>query len=430
MILAAAVFAAGLAAGGPTPAPDEARAKSLEFQKKALEAYQKKDWPGFLANMRQAEALRPGVPRLVYNVACAEARNGNAAEAARRIESLLDRKMDFGSDKDDDFAAVAASPEFAGVRRKLEELRRPVGGSAVAFRLPEKDLLTEGIAYDAKTGAFYVSSVHKRKILRRAADGTVSDFVRSGQDGLLGVLGIAIDPKTRRLYACSAALPQMQGYEKKLEASSGVLAFDLATGKLAGRWTLPPGDAAKAPGDVAVAENGDVYVTDGLGSGVYRIRAGRLDVEVFVAPGVFRSPQGVGFGPRGEVYIADYVTGLFRIDAQGKPREVASPPDVPVFGIDALLVRGRTLFVTQNGIAPERVVKLELDDAGERVRGGEILDMNDPEFAEPTLAAAVGGDLFVVGKSQWGLYDEKTGAPAREKLQEPAILKVRTGGAI
>ncbi len=60
----------------------------------------------------------------------------------------------------------AAAPGFAEVRRALEVNRRPVVKSTVAFTLPERDLLTEGIAYDPRTRAFFVGSVHRRKIVR------------------------------------------------------------------------------------------------------------------------------------------------------------------------------------------------------------------------------------------------------------------------
>jgi hypothetical protein len=310
------------------------------------------------------------------------------------------------------------------VRRKLALLRRPVGGSSVAFRLPEKDLLTEGLAYDPESQSFFVGSVHRKKILRRSADGKVSDFVAEGRDGLQSVLAIRVDPKRRVLYTCSAALPQMAGYEKSMEGSSAVFAFDLATGRLARRWPLPSDGRPHAAGDLVVAESGDVLVTDGLGSGIYRIRPGSAEVESFVAPGVFQSPQGLGFGPDGRLYVADWGHGLYWVDGEGRRHEVGGPPDVPLLGIDGLVMRGREIVVTQNGIEPHRVARLELDPSGERVAAGRILAMNDPEFAEPTLGVLVGDAFYFIGKSQWGLYDEKTGAVDEKKLQEPAVLKV------
>ncbi len=316
------------------------------------------------------------------------------------------------------------SQAFAGVHRDLARLRRPVGGSAVAFRLAEKDLLTEGIAYDPASKAFFVSSVHRRKIVRRAADGTVSDFVKEGEFGIGAVLGIAVDGKRGRLIACSAALPQMKGYKPSLDGRSAVYAFDLATGKPVRNDALPIDGKPRAANDLAIAENGDVYVTDSLGSGIYRIPAGGGALETFVAPGAFRSPGGIAFGPAGRIYVADWSQGLYWLDSERKPHEVEGPPDVPLHGIDGLLARGGSLFVVQNGITPQRVVRLDLDPKGDRVVAAEILDMNDPEFAEPTLAAFVGEDLYVVGKSQWPLFDEKTGAFDPAKLQEPAVLRV------
>ena len=80
----------------------------------------------------------------------------------------------------------------------------------------------------------------------------------------------------------------------------------------------------------------------------------------------------------------------------------------------------------RTGSIRQRVVRLDLDPKGDRVVAAEILDMNDPEFAEPTLAALVGEDLYVVGKSQWRLFDEKTGAFDPAKLQEPVVLRIPT----
>jgi sugar lactone lactonase YvrE len=365
------------------------------------------------------------VPRLVYNLACAQARNGHAAEAAKLLEGLLDRKLDLGSARDEDFAAVRDSEAFAGVRRRLAELHRPVGGSAVAFRLAEKDLLTEGIAYDPASNAFFVGSVHRRKILRRAPDGAITEFVREGRDGLQAVLALRVDPKRRILFAGSAAIPQMAGFEKSMEGTSAVFAFDLASGKLARRWHLPSDGKPHAANDIAISEEGDLFVSDSLGSGIYRIWSGRSEVEEFVEPGVFRSPQGMAFGPGGRLYVADWGHGLYRVDEEGARHDVQGPPDVPLMGIDGLVARGRELVVTQNGIDPHRVVRLELDPAGDRVVRGEILDMNDPEFAEPTLGVLVGDDFYFIGKSQWVLFDEKTGAADTDKLQEPAVLRVR-----
>jgi len=413
-------------AGGGADDPDpETRARSLEFQKRAVAARERKDWPAVLENMRQASLLRPGNAFLLYGLAAAEARNGHAEAAARIVEDLADRRLDMGALRDEDFAAVRDTAAFAAARRKLSDLRRPVGGSAVAFRLPDKDLLTEGIAYDPAAKAFFIGSVHHRKIVRRAADGALSDFVPEGRDGLQAVLALRVDSKRRLLYACSAALPQMSGYEEKMDGSSAVFVFDLETGRLRRSYPLPADGKPHALNDFEIADNGEVFTTDSLGGGVYKLRPGGDALEVAVPPGVFQSPQGLAFGPQGRLYVADWGYGLFWIDAAGKRHAVDGPADAPLLGIDGLVLRGRLIVVSQNGIEPHRVTKLLLDASGDRVARAEILAMNDPEFAEPTLGVLVGGDFYFIGKSQWGQFDEKTGAFDPAKLQEPAVLKVR-----
>jgi sugar lactone lactonase YvrE len=420
------------ARAGASPAPTaagsddtDARAKSAAFNKLAREAYRNKDWPALLENARAAERLRPGTAGLVFNVAIAEARMGHADESARLLDGLLDRGLDFGIEGEEDFAAVRNTPAFAALFRHAAQLAKPAGKSEVAFRIPERDLLTEGIAWDPKTRSFFVSSVHQRKIVRRGPDGKLSDFIASGRDGIDGVLALRVDPKRRILWACSAALPQAAGVEKTRQGSSGLFAYDIDKATLIAKYELPKDGKAHALNDLAISAEGDLYATDSLGSGVYRLSRGAVELEEFIAPGAFRSPQGLAFSEDGRrLIIADWSDGLWSVDVASRKREpVAGPPGVEQIGIDGLAARGSELFVVQNLARPHRVARLVLDDGGTRILRGEILLASDPEFAEPTLGVIAGDFFYVIAKSQWGLFDD-SGAVASEKLQEPTVLKI------
>ena len=430
LVLAAAACAAAVAfAPPPASAQEPDRAKIAELQKSGLECYQKKDWACFLDASRQVAALLPGNLRALYNLACAEARSGDASGAAAHLQTILDRRLDLGMEQDDDFAAVWKSPAFEPVVRKLAALRVPVSTSTVAFRLPQKDLLTEGIAWDPGSKAFFVSSVHHRKIVRRAADGRVADFVPEGKDGIQAVLALRVDAPRHLLWACSAAVPEMIGWEKSLEGSSGLFAFDLRSGKLVRRADLPK-DGKHVLNDLTVLDNGDVYATDSAGSGVYRLRASGKTLEPFVAPGVFRSPQGIALARDGKrLWIADYAYGIWSVDlATGAREPLHGPDDVPLAGVDGLLARGDSLFVTQNGIRPQRVVRLVLDAAGKEVVRGEMLELNSAELTEPTLGVVAGSDLYYVANAGWDDFDKDGKMFPMEKLHEPTILKVTLPG--
>lgn len=413
----------GAAAGSGQDAP---RDEVQSLRVRAADAHRAKDWPALLEATRRLRDLDPVRPGNIYNLACAEALNGHAEASARLLYELLDRGIDYGIGQDADLASARAEPVFEPLLRRVAELGRRTGSSEVAFRLPEKDLLTEGIAYDPASRSFFVSSVHRRKILRRSADGKISDFKAEGQDGLEAVLALSVDVRRRTLWACSAAMPQMRGYAAALEGSTALFAFDVKTGKLLRKIALPRDGKGHALGDLAVAENGDVFATDGLGGGIYLLRRGGEKLEEVVPPGVFRSPQGIVPARNGSrLYVGDWGSGLFFVDLPGRTRrEVAPPPGVSLIGLDALIRSGEDLVVTLNLLHPARVVRLALDASGERVARAVILDRADPEFAEPTLGVVVNDSVYVVGKSQWARFDEKTGAADEAALVEPAILKI------
>jgi hypothetical protein len=320
---------------------------------------------------------------------------------------------------------------MAPVLAKLAALKAPVSKSAVGFRLDERDLVPEGIAFDAASRAFFVSSVHRRKIVRRAADGTVSDFVSEGRDGLEAVLALRVDDKRGLLWAGSASLPEMRGWTEATDGASSLWAFDLATGKLVRRVRLDASPGEKhALNDLAIAANGDVWATDSLAGGIYRWRSSRPDaLEAVVAPGVLRSAQGIGFSADGRIgYVSDWGEGIFLLDpATGKLERMTGPSDVPLAGVDALVVNGRDLLVTQNGIFPKRVARLTLDSSGRRVARGEVLEMSSPQMTEPTLGVIVrdGGrdDFYFVGNAQWDAFDEQKKEFPSEKLTETVVLK-------
>ena len=402
------------------------REQTATLRVKAAEAHRAKDWPALLEATRKLRDLDPNRPGNIYNLACAEALNGHAVASARLLDELLDKGIDFGLEDEADLASARGSDAFAPLLRRAAEMKKPVGGSEVAFQLQEKDLLTEGIAYDPVTRVFFVSSVHRRKIVRRSPAGSVSDFVREGQDGIEAVLALAVDWRGRVLWACSAAMPQMRGYEPAMEGSTALFAYDLRNGMLLRKVVLPKDGKPHVLNDLALAENGDVYATDSAGSGIYVVRAGGDKIEEFIAPGVFRSPQGLVFESGGEqLYVADWSVGLFTVNPKTRKRQEIMPfPGVALLGVDGLVRYRGDLVVTQNLLRPHRVVRLRLDPTGSRVAHVSILDQADPEFLEPTLATVVDDDLYVVGKSQWKRFDEKTGAVDEAGLVPPAILKI------
>lgn len=396
------------------------------FETLAVKAYQAKDYAGFLENMKQAAALRPDHPRIVYNLSAAYALNGRKGEAIDWLTRLARMGLAYAAEKDDDFASIRDSREFANVLALFRNNSSPVGVASQAFTVHEKGLVPESVAYDPPTRSFYVSSVYRRKILRVTPRGEAEVFATE-RDGLWSVMGMKVDAVRRELWVCTAAQPQMSNYVAAERGRSGVFKFDLRTGKLAGKYVLPEDSKQHWLGDLALDSRGDVYATDSLTPALYRLRRGADKFETVLEGEPFVSPQGLDFTPdEKRLFVADYAKGVFVVDLETKKYAPLAPaPDSTMLGIDGLyFYRGR-LVAVQNGVNPNRVVQFFLSKDLSRVERFETVAANQPVFDEPTLGVVVKDVFYFIANSQWGTIDEQGKLAPPEKLKEPVVLKLK-----
>lgn len=416
-----------LAAGGSGARAQDARPRDGRFYESlAAKAYQAKDYAAFLENMKQAARLRPNHPRLIYHLSAAYALNGMRDESLQWLKRAARMGLVFSAERDEDFASLKDAREFAEVVALFQKNRSPVGDAAEAFTVREKGLVPESVAYDPSTKAFYVSSVYRRKILRVGPKGEVEEFA-SAREGLWSVMGMKVDAARRLLWVCTAAQPQMADFDASERGRSGLFKFDLRTGKLAGRYILPDDSKQHWLGDLALDSRGDVYTTDSVSPALYRLRAGADRFETLLEGEPFASPQGLDFSSDGKrLFVADYAKGVFVFDLKTKRLEPLAPaPDSTMLGIDGLYFHRGALVAVQNGVNPNRVVRLFLSKDLGRVERFETLAANLPAFDEPTLGVLVKGDFYFIANSQWGTVDEQGRLAPEEKLKEPVVMKLR-----
>lgn len=429
MALAAFVcLAACLSAGrgGALAQNGQQQQDARYYETLAVKAYQAKDYAAFLENMKQAAALRPDHPRLVYNLSAAYALNGRKEEALDWLGRLARMGLAYAAEKDDDFASLKDSREFANVLALFEKNRSPLGNGVPAFTVHEKGLVPESVAYDPSTRSFYVSSVYRRKILRVTPKGEVEEFATE-REGLWSVMGMKVDAARRELWVCTAAQPQMTNYVASERGRSGVFKFDLRTGKLAGKYMLPDDSKQHWLGDLALNSRGDVYTTDSLSPALYVLRRGSDKFETVFDGAPFVSPQGLDFSAdEKRLFVADYSKGVFVVDLSTKRAAPLAPaPDSTMLGIDGLYFHRGRLVAVQNGVNPNRVVQFFLSKDLSRVERFETVAANLPVFDEPTLGVIVKGDFYFVANSQWGTLDEQGRLAPPEKLKEPVVLKLK-----
>lgn len=407
-------------------AQDAQTRDSRYYSEQATKAYEAKNYSAYLENMKMALKLRPDHPRLMYNLASAHALSGNRTEAVLLLTRVAEMGLIYAAGRDSDFDSIKESDEFKAVLRKFENNRTPVNRSDTAFTINQKGLITEGIAYDPTKETFYVSSVHQRKILSVGRDGAARDFATE-RDGLWSVLGMKVDAGRRHLWVTTAAIPQMMNYTEADSGRSALFKFELATGKLLKKYSLPGKPEKHLLGDLVINSRGDVFATDSLSPALYMIDHSKDELEVFMSGEPFVSAQGLDFSPdEKQLFVADYSRGILVIDLGTKKHFNLKPaPGSTLLGIDGLYFYRQSLIATQNGTNPNRIIRLHLDRNLKAVERLEILEANNPLFDEPTLGVLVRDTFYYIANSQWGNVNNKGQLAPAEKLRDPLILKVK-----
>ena len=397
--------------------------ESVDFERQAVVSYNAKEYAKFLEQTRRAGALRPNHPRPLYNLAVAYALNNKPDEALTVLERLAAMGLIFMDTED--LKSLHDLPRFKAVRSKFALNEKASNRSEKAFTIPQKDLITEGIAFDAKWKRFFVGSIHRRKIVSIDKNGKVSDFSLES-DGLWSVSGMRVDEKRNVLWAATTAFPQMQNFQKADDGKAAVFKYDLKTGKLLQKFPLSNEKEKHALGDLIVTKNGDVYASDSTAPNIYRIDAKTGKMEIFLTSDNFSSLQGLAFSPDEKyLFAADYSKGVFRIDLKDKKiLQIAPDENTNPIAIDGLYFHRGNLIAIQNGFRPHRVARFVLNKDFTRVTKSETLEANHADFNEPTLGVLVGNDFYYIANSQWNLTNER-GTLAEDKLKEPVILRLK-----
>src|SRR4051812_14789544 len=251
------------------------------------------------ASLERLQALRrdrPGDGLLVFYEAMSRVALGERDAALELLRSLKGRKLGLIPVGDAGFDAIWGDPAFQVIRKDLAAEEPQTPAAPVAFRLKDRKLIPEGIAYDSRGKRFFIGSVAQRKILVTDGRGEARDF-SSSSDKLDCVLGLTVDAAHGQLYAVST-----NGFmtSAKTERRNAVVRYDLSSGQLLDRFAAP--DAMQL-NDLAVAPDGTLYVTDSASGTLFRKKPDEVSLTVFGEKGGFRGANGIALSAAGALYV-------------------------------------------------------------------------------------------------------------------------------
>ena len=416
---------AGLLAWPLWAAEPPVAAQAMALAREAATAADAGDKAGYLAKMEGAVALRPDFPRMLVNLAAAQLANDRADDAIATLEKLAALGAHSPVEKSAEFGALRGQKEFSAIVKKLAANLYPKGDGEIAFSLPSMTGVIEGIAWRETTGEFFFGDAHNRCVWVRAGatnddkrgDRGVRRFTPEGED-LWGVLGLAVDEVNGVLWAATSAVPAMSGFAQSMDGTAGLAEIDLATGAV--RRVIPvvrrPGDQqSHVLGDLALGPDGSVYLPDSGGPTVWRLAPGANALEAWVESAEFLSLQGVVVAAEaGALFVADHANGLLRVDLGSREvRRLESPENTTLIGIDGLVrAPNGDLIAVQNGLRPNRVLRIALGGGGDTVMRVTVLEAAHLTMAAPALGCvARGGQFFFVGNAGWTRFDEAGAGP-------------------
>ena len=350
------------------------------------------DAPEIRAQMAIAENLLGKTPdrgAILYFLAESHAQLLEQRAAMSRLSECIALKEGFDPDGDPAFAAFKNADDFIKLVQQVHRDFPAIARSRLAYTIQEKDLIPEGLAYDPLGDLFFISSLYRRKIVKIPHDGLPTDFVPSGRDNLLPILGIRLDPVDGSVWANSFLDT----------GKTELLHFDRA-GKLLGRFSIP-GKEKHGFNDLVVLRAGVVYVTDTLAHKLYRFDAKTQKFEEQLVSRPLLQPNGIAITDDEQtLYVADQL-GILHVDlAAHNSAELDPGRHNTVSGADGLYWHKNTLIAIQNGIGAPRIAQFNLSTDGLHVLKTTVLEYRSTFTLLPTTGALRGDDFFFIVNSQ------------------------------
>lgn len=384
----------------------------------AVVSFRAGDLTAALDGMKRALVDRPTNPALLSNALFLAAETGKTEGAVGFANQFVALGLVPGAGIQAKMQEKLPAGVWQRFSKKFGEITQPTGTAESLISVATEHKLVEGIATDGN-GTYFLSTVISGTILSVKPNGEISILVDRKDHAIGSFFGIAYNEHQQALYATHGRVDQTPNMAKG-EGQTGVLRINSATGDVTGDWALPGGTDGQQIADIAISPTGSVYVTQAQGGGIYKISDDSL--EKLDTKKQFRSPQGLAFLGAGNVFMADYGRGLWRIDTvTAEAKLLALPPTVSLIGIDGLFAHKGRLIAIQNGVGPQRVIEIKLDSAGEAVTGIEVLAKSLAGFDEPTLGASTPSGLVFVASSQWPKYTPG-GFVAEDQTVNPTVI--------
>ena len=380
----AALLAAMATAGSAELPQGPSEPKLVELGTRMAAARAAGDSAGWLEWGLRALARAPDHPDVLINVARASAATGRDTDALKYLDDAAHRGAGFDPLTWPEFSHLKDLPALQPIAERGRANLDSVNTARLLAVLPSSG--SESVAYDPISRRLFAGTDDGR-ILQITPQGVVTEFSKA--DGLRQLLGVQVDVRRRLLWVVNGRYPDAQAKAHPTSdlGVSELRAFRLDDAAPAGTYVLDERPTLHGFNDLALAENGDVYVTDSPVDSVYRLRDGKF--TVFASGSDMSEPNGIALAPDQRRLFVATIEGLVLVDLMtGGHIHVDTPSNAAVNSIDGMMWWRGSLVGIQTSPFLARIIKIDLDQEGTRIVGVSRLNARAPaEYSQTGITA-------------------------------------------
>jgi len=376
----------------------------------ANEAYAAKNYKVFRDAMVKVHALRPNNSNYMYQLVVAYALLDEKRPAYDMMVRMQQQGLAYDFSTTETTNNIKGTEVFDYINDMMKMAGEPMGEAEVAFALPESVKLPESIVWDESRKTFLIGTVADGSVLAVSDKGKVKELLKADENnGMWSVFDMLVDVPRNRLWITSAASPKFSRFNEKDKGRSALFEYDLNTLKPIAIYPVPVDGNIHSLGNMVMNPDGDIFIVDRVLPIVYKKLATEAKLAALLASREMVSMRGIAIQPDGNMmYIADRELGILVVDLKGGQAGKLIVPDMlNVGGIDGLYLWDNHLIMIQNGVQPQRVMRLALDETGIKVKSVQPLAVALPDFDFPSYGTIKNKSLYYFDHNQWVDKDDE-----------------------
>lgn len=417
----------------PAPQAMSPAMQLATWYQRAAEAYGAEDHNAWVEALENLNRLRPFNYDFMHQLVIGYALTGKTPQAFEMMLRMQQQGLAADWDQIEAVEPLRQYRLYPHLRDLMKSAGEPAGQASEVFTIEADYPMPEALAFDNDSNRIFVGTVRDGLILVRGESDTEFSVFADAENtpGLRAVFDLLVDEARGHLWVASGTTGQYRHARASEIGRTALIKLDLASGEKLGEYRVLADGQQHMLGAMALAEDGTIYAADGSAPLIYRLKPGDERPQPFAGTSVFTGLRGIALAEdEKRLYVADYDLGLFffNLDESREGFALGIPETLNLGGIDGLYQWDGHLVAIQNGVTPQRVLRLELDDSGTRVASVATVVKALPAFDNPTFGVVAGDDLLFLGASHWH-YTGPDGRVVNPPLPDVAVLRSSIGGA-